>query len=129
MKLNYFAKLIKSQDLLEYTNSELTGYKISEENIPFYRRTIATLHVDMQIHVHRHSAELPIIMIEEPFQTAVRYVYIREGIGAIEKLVKESENNTGGQIMTLLPMEMLYNLQAPARLLYSSAARVDVVGA
>ena len=129
MKLNYFGKLVKNQDLVEYTNSEINGYKTQEENIPSYRRTIGTLHIDMQMYIHRHSGELPVSMLDEPFRTRLRYVYIKEGIAAIEKLAKESENNLGGQIMTILPMEMLHILQKPARLLYKSNTRVDVIGA
>ena len=68
-------------------------------------------------------------MLEEPYRTALRYVYVREGIAAIEKLARESQNNSDGQIATTLPMEMLHILQSPARLLYKSDARVDVIGA
>lgn len=129
MKLNYFGKLVKNQELVEYTTSELNGYKEQEENVPPYRRTIGALYIDMQINIHRHSGELPISMLEEPYRTALRYVYVREGIAAIEKLARESQNNSDGQIATTLPMEMLHILQSPARLLYKSDARVDVIGA
>jgi hypothetical protein len=129
MKLNYFGKLIKNQELVEYTHSELNGYKAQEENIPSYRRTIGTLYIDMQMYIHQHSGELPVSMIEEPYRTALRYFYVREGIAAIEKLARESESNSGGQIVTALPMEILHVLQSPARMLYKSDARVDVVGA
>lgn len=129
MKLNYFGKLIKNQELVEYTSCELNGYKEKEENIPSYRRTIGTLYIDMQMYIHRHSGELPVSMLDEPYRSALRYVYVREGIAAIEKLARETETNLGGQIMTALPMEMLHILQIPARKLYKSDARVDVIGA
>ncbi|MEO8255224.1 MAG: hypothetical protein ABI554_12660 [Flavobacterium sp.] len=129
MKLNYFGKLIKNQELVEYTQSELNGYKAQDKNVPSYRRTIATLYIDMQMNIHRHYGELPVSMIQEPFRTAFRYVYVREGISAIEKLTKESDSSSGGQIVTELPMEILHILQSPARLLYKSDARVDVIGA
>lgn len=129
MKLNYFGKLIKNQELVEYTTSELNGYKEQEQNIPPYRRTIGTLYIDMQMNIYRHSGELPVSMLDEPYRTALRYVYIREGIAAIEKLARESQNNSDGQIATTIPMEMLHILQSPARLLYKSDAKVDVTGA
>ncbi|SRX76514.1 AbiTii domain-containing protein [Aequorivita antarctica] len=129
MKLNYFGKLIKNQELVEYTNSELNGYKEQKENIPSYRRAIGTLYIDMQMYIHRHSGELPVSMIDEPYRSSLRYVYVREGIAAVEKLARESESNSGGQIETALPMEMLHILQGPARKLYRSDARVDVIGA
>ena len=52
MKLNYFGKLVKNQELVEYTTSELNGYKEQEENVPPYRRTIGALCIDMQINIH-----------------------------------------------------------------------------
>lgn len=84
----------------------------------------------MQMYIHRHSGQLPVSMIEEPYQSALRYVYVREGIAAIEKLARDTEgNDSNGQIATQLPMEMLHILQGPARKLYKSDARVDVIGA
>ena len=130
MKLNYFGRLIKNQELVDYAQCELNGYRDSEVNIPSYRRTIGTLYIDMQMYTHRHSGQLPVSMIEEPFRTALKYVYVREGIAAIEKLARESEGkDSSGHIETPLPMEMLHILQNPARKLYKSDARVDVIGA
>jgi hypothetical protein len=129
MKLNYFARLIKNQELIEYTQNELNGYK-SNESVPDYRKTLATLNIDMQAHFNRHSGELPILMIEEPFREAFKYLYIKEGIAAIEKLARENENeNSDNQITTHLPMGMLHVLQEPARKLYKTNVRIDVVGA
>lgn len=129
MKLNYFGRLVKNQELIDYTQNELNGYR-DQENIPDYRRTIGTLFIDMQMYIHRHSGQLPVSILEEPYRDALKYVYVREGIAAIEKLARESESgDSDGQIMTQLPMEMLHILQAPARKLYKSDARVDVIGA
>lgn len=129
MKLNYFGRLVKNQELIDYTQNELNGYR-NQDNIPDYRRTIGTLFIDMQMYNHRHSGQLPVSMLEEPYRDALKYVYVREGIAAIEKLAREAESgDSDGQIMTQLPMEMLHILQAPARKLYKSDARVDVIGA
>ncbi len=130
IKLNYFARLIKNKELGDYTQNELTGYKNNKENIPNYRRTIGTLHIDMQAYTHRHAGQLPISMLDEPYRSAFKYVYVTEGIAAIEKLARESEGkDSGGQIITPLPMEMLHILQEPAQKLYKSDVRIDVVGA
>jgi hypothetical protein len=129
MKLNYFGRLIKNQELIEYTRNELNGYA-DKDSVPSYRRAIGTLYIDMQAFYNRHSGQLPISMIDEPYREALRYVYIREGIAAIEKLARESEKGeVGGQIITHLPMEMLYVLQEPARKLYKTDARISVIGA
>jgi len=129
MKLNYFGRLVKNQELIDYTQNELNGYR-NQDNIPDYRRTIGTLFIDMQMYIHRYSGQLPVSMLEEPYRDALKYVYVREGIAAIEKLAREAESgDSDGQIMTQLPMEMLHILQVPARKLYKSGARVDVIGA
>lgn len=129
MKLNYFGRLVKNQELIDYTQNELNGYR-DQKNIPDYRRTIGTLFIDMQMYIHRHSGQLPVSMLEEPYRDTLKYVYVREGIAAIEKLAREAESGgSDGQIITQLPMEMLHILQAPARKLYKSDARVDVIGA
>lgn len=129
MKLNYFGRLIKNQELIDYTQNELNGYR-DQENIPDYRRTIGTLFIDMQMYIQQHSGQLPVSMLDEPYRGALKYVYVREGIAAIEKLAREAENgDSNGQILTPLPMEMLHILQAPARKLYKSDARIDVIGA
>jgi hypothetical protein len=130
IKLNYFGRLIKNQDLIDYTQNELNGYKNNKEGIPNYRKAVGTLHIDMQAYYNRHSGILPAFMIDEQYRFAFQYVYVTEGIAAIEKLARESESNeAGGQIVTVLPMEMLHVLQEPARTLYKSDTRIDVVGA
>lgn len=130
IKLNYFGRLIKNQDLIDYTQNELNGYKENKENIPSYRKTHSTLYIDMQAYYNRHSGILPVIMIDEPYRKVFEYVYIAEGIAAIEKLARESEGKDGGgQIFTTLPMELLHVLQEPARKLYKTDTRIDVVGA
>lgn len=129
MKLAYFGRLIKNQELIDYAQSELNGYHDADV-IPDYRKTIATLFIDMQINIHNRSGQLPISMIDEPFRKALKYVNIKEGIAAVEKLANEAiSGNSDGQILVPLPMEMLHVLQAPARKLYMSNARVDVIGA
>ncbi|SHL61472.1 hypothetical protein [Myroides odoratimimus] len=129
MKLNYFGRLINNQELIDYTQNELNGYH-DQKKVPNYRKTIGTLFIDMQMYINRHSGQLPISMLDEPYQDALKYVYVKEGIAAIEKLAREAESgDSNGQIMTPLPMEMLHILQTPARKLYKSGTRVDVIGA
>lgn len=130
MKLNYFGRLIKNEELIDYTQCELNGYNENAKNIPAYRRTIGTLYIDIQTYTHSYTGQLPISMIEEPFKTEFRYIYAREGIAVIEKLARESESSdSDGQIATQFPIEMLHILIEPARKLYKSDARVDVIGA
>ncbi len=131
MKLNYFAKLIKNQELTEYTQNELNGYKNNHDNVPSYRKAIGTLYIDFQAYIHLHSGkQLPVSMIEEQYQEVFKYVYVTEGIAAVEKLARETDGkDSRGQIAINLPMEMLSILQTPARKLYKSNVRIDVIAA
>lgn len=129
-KLNYFGLLIKNEELIHYTMNELTGYKNMEE-IPSYRKTLGTLMVDMQANYNRHTYPLPVSMLEEPLKTQLKYLAIKDGIGTIEKFVREIEkdNNNSGVIVRNLPLEMTSYFQKPATDLYKTDARVDVIGA
>ena len=130
MKLNYFARLIKNAELIEYTTNEFNGYQGPAEVVPEYRKTLATLFLDTQAHFNRHTVQLPISMLEEPYRNSLQYVCLREGISTIEKLARESESNdTDNEIITVLPMEMLRFFQEPTRKLYKSDVRIDVIGA
>src|SRR5690348_7464644 len=130
MKLNYFAKLVKNKELIDYTHQELNGYD-SHEKIPSYRKAVGTLYVDFQAYIHTHTDKpLPISMIDEKYQEALKYVHIKEGIASVEKLAKEAGNGkSSGQMYKPLPMEMLFILQEPARRLYISDTRIGVVAA
>lgn len=130
MKLNYFAKLVKNQELIDYTHQELNGYD-KPDKIPSYRKAVGTLYVDFQAYIHQHTDKpLPISMIDEKYREVFKYVHIKEGIASVEKLAKEAgSGKSSGQMYKPLPMEMLFILQEPARRLYVSDVRIDVVNA
>lgn len=130
MKLNYFAKLIKNQELIDYTHQELNGY-IKLEKIPSYRKAVGTLYIDFQAYIHRHTDNpLPVSMIEEKYREVFEYVHVKEGIASVERLAKDATSDkSSGQMVKPLPMEMLFILQEPARRLYRSDVRIDVVAA
>lgn len=132
MKLNYFAKLIKNERLIGFTQNELNGYRnILDELIPDYRKAFATLLVDFQTRTYQQKDQpLPISMIDENFRKTLEYVFVREGIAVVEKLSTESfKGESGGYIASPLPMELLHILQEPARKLYRSNFRIDVIAA
>lgn len=131
MKLSYFSKLIKNQDLIEYTQNELNGYKKDHDKIPDYRKAKGTLYIDIQAYMQQHKKmELPISIIDEKYHEQFKYVYIKEGISIVEKYAKEAVNNdSAGHYAIHFPMEMLSILQEPARKLYKSDARIVVIGA
>jgi hypothetical protein len=130
MKLNYFARLTDNKPLLQFTQNELNGYKGEDGDIPDYRKSLSKLIVSTQAHVHRHDVELPITMLDKPFQEALKYIAIREGIGTIEKMTIDFTGSSGNkEIGRPVPMEMLQYIQPSVRQLYKTDARIDVIGA
>jgi hypothetical protein len=131
MKLYYFGKLIKNQELTEFTQNELNGYSDKAELIPDFRRASGTLLVDLQAHYNQHlGKQIPISMIDERYRLAFEYFYFRKGIAEVEKLAKEAhKRDAEGYIATPLPMELLHILQEPARKIYRSDVRIDVIAA
>lgn len=70
IKLNYFAKLIKNQKLIDYTENELQGYNANPELIPEYRRALGTLIVDLQTQFEKYLGnQLPISMIDDRYRS------------------------------------------------------------
>lgn len=129
IRLHYFGKLIDNKELIKYTNDELNGYN-QESDVPDYRQTLSTLRIQLQAYRNQHSAILPISMLEEPYREKFKYLAVREGISAVEKIAKEiNEENETGEVSINFPMEMLFILQEPARKLYKSDVRIDVIGA
>src|SRR5687767_13712380 len=73
MKLNYFGRLIKNDELIRFTNNELNGYKNAEIELPDYRKATGNLLVDIQIGWNKHVVPLPVVMIEEKYREPFKY--------------------------------------------------------
>jgi len=130
MKLNYFGRLINNEELIKYTNNELNGYNQNDE-VPQYRKSLGKLRIEMQAYIHKHHGVLPVSMLKEPYKNFYKYVEIREGISSIEQLGREALSNeeSNKEIGVTFPMGLLHILQEPARKIYQSNVRIDVVGA
>lgn len=127
-KLNYFARLIKNTELINYTDAEINGYRNMET--PNYRRGISSLTMKLQTgYGHEQNADLPISMLDEPFQSGFRYFKVREGIRVIEQNMATYDAAKRPLLQTPLPMEMLGSLQKPANRLYKSDGGVAVTAA
>lgn len=131
MKLNYFGRLTKNGELIEYTNNEINGYKSEESIVPQYRKTLGSLIVEAQAFMNRHTVEVPISMLQSPFDVELKYIEIREGIATVEKMAKQMLNDSKGkgEFYRPVPMEMLHYIQPALRQLYKSDVRLDAVGA
>jgi len=129
MKLNYFGRLIKNARLIEYTDLEIKGYKSDRENLPSYRQTTPTLLVHLQVGHNLHEKELPISMLEEPFNKLLASSNTYEGITILERMAHELSKDPSKVIANAVPMEMLTCMQPAAERLYHSNAKVTVVKA
>ena len=88
MKLNYFGKLIKNQDLIEFTSKEIRGYD-SRDELPDYRTTSQRLIANVRGEMIEQEMEVPISMLEEPFNIGLEKMLVFDGIQTIEKMAKE----------------------------------------
>lgn len=106
LKLNYFARLVKNDKLLRYTGLEVNGYK-EESNVPKYRQTLATLNVVMAGGNYTETIELPVEMMEAPFNKKLQYIQMREGIRVIEAMAEKKIVENDHLIGTPVPFAML----------------------
>jgi hypothetical protein len=129
MKLNYFARLIKNEELIEYTNLEINGYQHDHGSYPAYRKGIATLNVKIQAYQTFHFKEVPITMLDAPYNKLLRYSEISEGIGVLEQLAIKYQDKDANELAKPIPMEMLPYIQPAVSKLYKSDVKLTVVAA
>jgi hypothetical protein len=131
IKLNYFAKLIKNKDLIDYTQNELNGYNNNTELLPNYRKAKGTLLIDIKAHIYLHKGkQLPISMFDEKYRDALENVYIRDGIAVIERLANEAkEKSSTKELVIQLPIEMLSVIENVARKIYDFGVQFNVTAA
>ncbi len=117
MKLSYFSKLTKNNELLEFVSNELNGYEFNDNNLPEFRKTISRLMVDVHDRFNNnYKVEVPVAMIEEPYNIGFKYILIRDGIGTIERMVKNIED----EFHKGMPMQLLTVIQPAVSKLYKN---------
>lgn len=128
MRILYFAKRIKHDELIQLVSSELNGYT-AQLDIPNYRKTLGTIEVDVQAGYNTHKVNLPPIMIDEKYRDIISYVRIKEGIGTVEKWVIDSKkDNKNNSLSRSFPIQMVSILQPGIAKLYKSDTPVHAVG-
>jgi hypothetical protein len=129
MKLYYFAKRVKNNELTEFISKELNGYP-NRSDLPAYRKVPGHLMVTLQAGYNTHEKPMPASILDPPFNEMFKYVYITEGIKAIETSIDQMRaSKTGLDFAANIAMEFLHHLQPAARKLFRTDALVDVVGA
>jgi len=112
MKLNYFGRLIKNKELINYTSKEIKGYDPNDE-IPEYRKTRSRLKTHVRNRFFDQNVEIPISMLEEPYNKGLEFLCVYDGISVIENMEKESKNSNGTKKEFYRPilLEMLPYIQ------------------
>lgn len=114
MKLNYFGRLTKNEELINFTTNEMKGYEV-ETDIPKYRQTISKLQVTAKsYYIDEQDLELPISTLPSKFA----FLKVREGIATIEKMAKDMVEKGNREFYKPLPLESLITIQPILRKIY-----------
>lgn len=129
MKLNYFGRLIKNQELTDFTSKEIKGYEARDE-LPDYRKTMQRLIAHVRGYMIEQDVEVPISMLEEPYKTALQKMCVMNGIQVVEKMANEMmEEKKHSEFYRQLPMEMLPSIQPIIEKITKSSSRIFVQSA
>lgn len=129
MKLNYFGRLTKNEELTNYTNNEINGYPADAE-IPKYRKLGSRLFVDFQAGFHPHPhKEIPLGILDEDLQEFCKEIPVFDSIREIEQMNSNLKENGSPEVQLPIPLELLPRIQPPAIKLYKSTARLQITGA
>lgn len=119
MKLNYFGRLTKNQELINFTTNEMKGYKV-DAKVPEYRKTIAKLLVTAHSYYgDSQELEIPISAIKE-MRENFTYLDIRDGIATVEKMARDMVEKGNKEFYKPMPLELLHLIQPILRQLYKA---------
>lgn len=112
-RLNYFGRLIKNQQLIDFTQNELDGYS-NPSDVPEYRVLPGVLLVDLKSWDGdlERNIEIPWECLEEKFIPVMSQVRVTEPIGIIGRL--ETENSESNEIAKPIPVVFLPHIQKAA---------------
>jgi len=122
MKLQYFAKRTKNDELLQYVLAELNGYK-EHGNLPDYRITSALIHVDIQFGNETNSGlEIPVEILDENNRDAFRKFYLTDSVTVLEQMAirKEDIKNESQYLVFNFPLTLIHLFQDAAAKLYKN---------
>lgn len=130
MKLNYFGRITKNAELIDYTLNEIKGYSV-KSNLPDYRKIGSKLFVDFQAGWNRHPhKELPIGGLDKDIQEFCQFIPVHDSIREIEVMnSKFSEKDSSYELQLPIPLELLHRIQRYAIKLYKSDISMQVIGA
>ena len=110
MKLQYFAKRTKNDELLQFVLAELNGYK-AKSDLPDYRKYACTISVDIRFGNQIHSdKEIPVEMLDESNREAFRRFLLPDSVSVLEQMqVGEKRSDSLDQYLVLnLPLTAVH---------------------
>lgn len=110
MKLNYFGRLIKNNELTTFTSKEIKGYQVTDE-IPDYRRTYCRIVAYVKNRFVEQNIEIPVSAIEDPFNESLQFIRIYDGISVLERMIKQMEAENRYEFYKPIPIQLLYLIQ------------------
>ena len=131
MKLQYFAKRTKNEELLSFVLAELNGYK-GRKDLPDYRLSAAIIRIDIQFGETKCSnLEFPTELLKANNSEALKKFYLFDPVPVLEEMTNKKGEQDKNQYLALhLPMTMLNMFQEPASKLYRTPYYLaEVIGA
>lgn len=132
MKLQYFAKRTKNEDLLQFVLAELNGYK-GKSDLPDYRKSACTISVDIRFGNETHTdKEIPVVLLDEIHRNAFRRFLLPDSVSVLEQMVvgKEESRILNQYLILNLPLTTVHLFQNAAENLYKNPYyKAGVVGA
>lgn len=129
MKLQYFAKRTKNEELLQFVLAELNGYNV-QGSLPDYRITPALLQIDIRFgQVDHPNLELPVELLNENTREVFRKFTLTESVTVLEHMSNNKQDSIdGGQYLVYnFPLTLLHLLQDAAAKLYKNGYYKAVV--
>ncbi|HVI47996.1 MAG TPA: hypothetical protein VM802_24220 [Chitinophaga sp.] len=120
MKLYYFARETKNEELIAFLKNEINGYQIGDV-LPDYRKTAGQLFVTLQFGIYGDGTEvreIPRSMVPEDALSLLTEVRLYEGVAVLEKMATEKSQEQF--IYKGLPMESLHTIVPAVEKLYKS---------
>jgi hypothetical protein len=91
-KLKYFGISTNNEQLIDYTNKELNGYKRADA-IPEYRQVPAEIRVDLQVGYNTlHNKIVPVHFLEPPYNEMLKNIPIHDSIDTLERIDLETKD-------------------------------------
>lgn len=131
LKLQYFAKRTRNDELLQFVLAELNGYK-EPGNLPDYRTTRALLQIDIQFGENKHSnLELPVEIFDAKNRDAFRKFYLTDSVSVLDHMLISNDSKNNGQYLVFnIPLSRVHLFQDAAANLYKNPYfPTEVVGA